>query len=91
MFDNKWSLETIVIMVIMVAMVVMVFMVMIIMDNQSTKRAWSGRKCEKALSRLSSRLSRDGQSADSEKFYKRISSILLWGPEEKHHSTCRVA
>ena len=59
--------------------------------HELTKRAWSGRKREKALSRLRSRLSRDGQSADSEKFYKRISSILLWEPEEKHHSTCRVA
>ena len=36
--------------------------------SQSTKRAWSGRRREKALSRLRSRLSRDGQSADSEKF-----------------------
>ena len=50
--------------------------------RQSTKRAWSGRKHEKALSRLRSRLSRDGQSADSETFYKRISSFLLWEPEE---------
>ena len=37
---------------------------------------------EKALSRLRSRLSRDGQSADSETFYKRISSFLLWELEE---------
>ena len=51
------------------------------MADQSTKRAWSGRKHEKALSRLRSRLSRDGQSADSETFYKRISSFLLWEPE----------
>ena len=36
--------------------------------EQSTKRARSGQKREKALSRLRSRLSRDGQSADSEKF-----------------------
>ena len=36
--------------------------------DQLTKRARSGRKREKALSRLRSRLSRDGQSADSEKF-----------------------
>ena len=58
---------------------------------QSTKRARSGRKREKALSRLRRRLSRGGESADSEKFYKRISSISLWEPEEKHHSTCRVS
>ena len=58
---------------------------------QLTKRARSGRKREKALSRLRSRLSRDGQSANSEKFFKRISSISLWEPEEKHLSTCRVS
>ena len=52
--------------------------------NQSTKRAWSGRKREKALSRLRSRLSRDRQSANSEKSYKRISLISLWRPVEKH-------
>ena len=56
---------------------------------QSTKRAWSGWKREKALSRLRSRLSRDRQSANSEKSYKRISLISLWEPVEKHRSTCR--
>ena len=51
---------------------------------QSPKRAWSGRRCEKALSRLRSRLSRDRQSANSEKSYKRIPLISLWRPVEKH-------
>ena len=51
---------------------------------QSTKRARSGRKRERALRPgLRSRLSRDGQSANSEKLYKRISSISSWEPEEK--------
>ena len=63
----------------------------LMVNHQSTKRARSGRKREKALSRLRSRLSRDGQSANSEKSYKRISLISLWEPEEKHHSTCRVS
>ena len=60
-------------------------------QGQLTKRARSGRKREKALSRLRSRLSRDGQSANTVKSYKRISLISLWEPEEKHHSTCRVS
>ena len=59
--------------------------------SQSTKRAWSGRRCEKPLSRLRSRLSRDRQSANSEKSYKRISLISLWRPVEKHRSTCRAS
>ena len=58
---------------------------------QLTKRARSGRKREKALSRLRSRLSRDGQSANSEKSYKRISLFSLWGLVEKHRSTCRAS
>ena len=58
---------------------------------QSTKRAWSGRRREKALSRLRSRLSRDRQSVNSEKSYKRISLISLWRPVEKHRSTCRAS
>ena len=44
---------------------------------QLTKRARSGRKREKALSRLRSRLSRDGQSANSEKLQEDIIDFIM--------------
>ena len=55
---------------------------------QSTKRAWSGRKRERAL-RPGSRihLGRGGQSANSVKLYK----ISSWEPGKKHQSTCRAS
>ena len=67
------------------------FQYIISIHIESTERAWSGRRREKALSRLRSRLSRDRQSANSEKSYKRISLFSLWGPVEKHRSTCRAS
>ena len=56
--------------------------------NQSTKRAWSGRKRERAL-RPGTRihLGRGGQSANSVKLYK----ISSWEPGKKHQSTCRAS
>ena len=56
--------------------------------NQSTKRARSGRKRERALRPgLRIHLGRGGQSANSVKLYK----ISSWEPGKKHHSTCRAS
>ena len=55
---------------------------------QSTKRARSGRKRERALRPgLRIHLGRGGQSANSVKLYK----ISSWEPGKKHHSTCRAS
>ena len=56
--------------------------------SQSTKRARSGRKRERALRPgLRIHLGRGGQSANSVKLYK----ISSWEPGKKHHSTCRAS
>ena len=61
----------------------------LVSTSQSTKRARSGRKREKALSRLRSRPQPGRAEHKLWEIYKKISSISLWDREEKHHSTCR--
>ena len=58
-------------------------------DYQFASRARSGRKREKALSRLRSRPQPGRAERKLCEIYKKISSISLWEREEKHHSTCR--
>ena len=57
--------------------------------NQFASGAQSGRKREKALSRLRSRPQPGRAERKLWEFYKKISLISSWEWEEKHHSTCR--